>query len=451
MSTAPRSRPITDQEYRNLTQQQRVQLGLDEPQQGAPIDFSGPVFPNPNHVQPRLDTDSGIEPTRLPNGVSFNHQNFQGSPQYDISKPDSAEILPPALQTVQAQFGGDKRVSTPTTNTETVTMRLPSGEEIDGVVPAGLSDDEVKSYVRMKRPDLFGAPAGIQSPANPMDQYTQEHSPAAGVAAMSGGTPNLRPASTAEGVLGGAGLGAAGLATYGPAVAGVTLPFLRTQAQKHPIIATMAAQQLIHEARQIPGVGRFIPSAAEWLPFLIPGMAGKGGPKPEPIEPAFPGAPEPTMPPEIQQSQPLGKVPPTGALPEAQSGEALANTPRPKLPFLPPQYPPEAPQTFAPPRTPSPAATDRLETRSIQEQIRDAAETEDQTRQRIIDQEWFARNAPSTTKGDLVQQARAGRAQPTVADEPVTPSAPAPSPESDEMVKMKKMLTAAQRMKRSVQ
>jgi hypothetical protein len=53
-------------------------------------------------------------------------------------------------------------------NKETVTMRLPSGEEIDAIIPAGLSDDQAKSLMRMKRPDLFGAPAGMPKPPNPL-------------------------------------------------------------------------------------------------------------------------------------------------------------------------------------------------------------------------------------------------------------------------------------------
>lgn len=50
--------------------------------------------------------------------------------------------------------------------TETVTLRLPSGEEIDAVVPAGLSDAAIKVYTLSKRPDLFtsGLPKKGQPP-----------------------------------------------------------------------------------------------------------------------------------------------------------------------------------------------------------------------------------------------------------------------------------------------
>lgn len=38
---------------------------------------------------------------------------------------------------------------------ETVTLRLPSGENVDFVVPGGMSDAEVRTFVLSKRPDLF--------------------------------------------------------------------------------------------------------------------------------------------------------------------------------------------------------------------------------------------------------------------------------------------------------
>lgn len=44
---------------------------------------------------------------------------------------------------------------------ETVTLKLPSGESVDFMVPGGMSDAEVKTFVLSKRPDLFQS----QSPA----------------------------------------------------------------------------------------------------------------------------------------------------------------------------------------------------------------------------------------------------------------------------------------------
>lgn len=53
--------------------------------------------------------------------------------------------------------------------TETVSLKLPSGEEVDAIVPAGLDDAGVKSLVRMKQPDIFGPPAGVAKPALPKE------------------------------------------------------------------------------------------------------------------------------------------------------------------------------------------------------------------------------------------------------------------------------------------
>jgi hypothetical protein len=45
-------------------------------------------------------------------------------------------------------------------DTETVTLKLPSGEEIDAIVPSGLDDAGVKSLMQMKHPELIGPPGG---------------------------------------------------------------------------------------------------------------------------------------------------------------------------------------------------------------------------------------------------------------------------------------------------
>ena len=89
-----RRRPLTDAEYAALTKQQRIAAGLDEDEPGAPADFNGPVFPNPNHIQPQLDTDSAIPPTRLPEGVTFQHGNWSGTPRMDLSNPMAADVIP---------------------------------------------------------------------------------------------------------------------------------------------------------------------------------------------------------------------------------------------------------------------------------------------------------------------------------------------------------------------
>lgn len=47
---------------------------------------------------------------------------------------------------------------------ETVTLKLPTGEMVDFVVPGGLSDNEVKAFVMSKRPDLFATQPGTIGP-----------------------------------------------------------------------------------------------------------------------------------------------------------------------------------------------------------------------------------------------------------------------------------------------
>lgn len=184
-------------------------------------------------------------------------------------------------------------------------MQLPSGEVINGVVPAGLSDDDIKSYVRMKRPDLFGAPAGVPGAKTEM-KYNY-------LGTIPGDDPNFRnpwgayPGASAvnrpvtgKDLVPGAAVAAPAAAYMGGATA---LPFLVGAARAHPWIAQAVASAAISEARNIPAVGKFIPPYSEWLPFLIGGKGAeakpgtpappvKWGPKPE-VEPTPSAAPPP--------------------------------------------------------------------------------------------------------------------------------------------------------------
>jgi hypothetical protein len=101
-----RRRPLTAAEYAALTRQQRVAAGLDDDEEGAPADFNGPVFSNPQHIQPQLDTDPTMPVTRLPNGVSFQRQNFSGSPQMDVSNPATADVMPTMGREIAAKTDG---------------------------------------------------------------------------------------------------------------------------------------------------------------------------------------------------------------------------------------------------------------------------------------------------------------------------------------------------------
>ena len=99
-----RRRPLTSAEYAALTKQQRIAGGLEDDDQGAPANFNGPVFPNPTHIQPRADTDPAIDPTRLPEGVTFQHGNWSGTPQMDVSNPAAADVQPAMGREVGTQM-----------------------------------------------------------------------------------------------------------------------------------------------------------------------------------------------------------------------------------------------------------------------------------------------------------------------------------------------------------
>jgi len=111
---AQRRRPLTEAEYAQLTKQQRIAAGFEEDDQGAPADFSGRVFPNPTHIQPHADTDPAIDPTRLPEGVTFQRGNWSGSPQMDISNPAAADVLPAMGREIGTDFSNHP-VSDPAT------------------------------------------------------------------------------------------------------------------------------------------------------------------------------------------------------------------------------------------------------------------------------------------------------------------------------------------------
>lgn len=88
---------------------------------GAPTDFAGPVLPNPHNIKVSDDTDSGVEPTRLPNGVSFQQQNFTGATPGDISNPPHTQ-----MSTTGAQFGAQ-----PVTLDMSTAQPLPAPVKLD--------------------------------------------------------------------------------------------------------------------------------------------------------------------------------------------------------------------------------------------------------------------------------------------------------------------------------
>ena len=114
-SLAGLSPAVLKKRYDQLTPEERRQLGFtrlatdqeaasaQQSPQGAPANFGGPVLPNPNRIKVSDDTDSGVEPTRLPNGVNFQHGNFSGAMPSDMSNPPRAAL---AGQTVGVKSSG---------------------------------------------------------------------------------------------------------------------------------------------------------------------------------------------------------------------------------------------------------------------------------------------------------------------------------------------------------
>lgn len=99
--------------YKRLSPAERQTLGFTRPATdaeiatagqaaGAPADFAGPVFSNPDGAKVSDDTESGIAPLRLPNGVSLQHQNFTGRMPADASTPPQAQIVGPHVQTISS-------------------------------------------------------------------------------------------------------------------------------------------------------------------------------------------------------------------------------------------------------------------------------------------------------------------------------------------------------------
>lgn len=124
-----RRRPLTSAEYAALTKSQRQAAGLEDSDEGAPANFAGPVFPNPNHVQPQLDTDNSTPVTRLPNGVSFQKGNYQGGAQPDVSNPPTTQATP---ETVGANMSAAPvKLPAGATLESSGDMKLPPGASLE--------------------------------------------------------------------------------------------------------------------------------------------------------------------------------------------------------------------------------------------------------------------------------------------------------------------------------
>lgn len=178
--------------------------------------------------------------------------------------------------------------------------------------------------------DSSGTP---QSDGAPIQKVTRSTNPKLNIAASGENMPEYVGATGAIG----AGLMAGELAA--PAI-GPIRGMISKQMAKHPILGPTVASYLISKAREIPWIGEKIPPNAELMPFL----AGKGaGDEPAPT---YPGASEPTAPPEVLQAAPLSRG---GGKPVSSPSDALGNVPVKTEPAkLPAAFEP-APAPYKPP------------------------------------------------------------------------------------------------------
>lgn len=106
MSTPAQTRPLTDQEFAGLTDDQLTKLGFKPAEQGAPADFGGTVYPNPDNLRPVASEGDPGTSTRLPDGVSLSSPKFTGPAQMDTSNPAAAQLLPSGSTTIAAKTTG---------------------------------------------------------------------------------------------------------------------------------------------------------------------------------------------------------------------------------------------------------------------------------------------------------------------------------------------------------
>lgn len=292
-----RSRILTDEEYARLTPSQLASAGLGGSSEGAPANFNGPVFPNPDHIQAHLDTDSAIPVTRLPNGVSFQKGNFSGSPQMDVSNPASAEIIPGMGRTIAAQMTPAASAQNSTAKTSPLN---PLVAKVRAKYPGAyddLDDAELTKRVLAKYPQY----EDLARPDSPMpgSPTTQPEMKGSWLGTLEGGPTDTNPSGSKVprsimnapdslgDAIGGLTIAGTGAMAAAPVLRAIVPPIARIAA-KHPMITSTLASEAISQARHLPGVGRFIPPFSEMLPFLLNG--GKSEPEgaPEKILDATP-------------------------------------------------------------------------------------------------------------------------------------------------------------------
>lgn len=155
---------------------------------------------------------------------------------------------------------------------ETVSLKLPSGEMVDAVVPAGYSDQQVKLLMQMKRPDLI-APPSVPNPAGATKQAAAANmQPSALGLDYSPAPPGpgkdeyfvQNPQALDKNAAMAVGAAPLGLAAAIPGVGAVA----RGAIKAAPYIA---ASEGINYARQHLPLGKYIPPGSELVPLFMGG------------------------------------------------------------------------------------------------------------------------------------------------------------------------------------
>lgn len=162
---------------------------LDEQKRGTPPDFGGPVFPNPRGLQVSPDTASGIPPTRLPKGVSFQHENFSGEMPKDTSNPPAAQLIAHPAST-------SSPVSVRGVNTSQPTAATAATEE----QPPAIHSEAAPLNLPAEKPTIPSlAPIGQKQQAD--EQRQQQLAKGSGIAQI--GNPWARGALRGLNIVGG--------------------------------------------------------------------------------------------------------------------------------------------------------------------------------------------------------------------------------------------------------
>lgn len=76
-----------------LTPEEATQYKAEHKEEGAPVGFPGMVLPNPNHIEPVLDTDIKPETEKITGGAKMNTDNSPAkTPEGNVSNPEKVNM-----------------------------------------------------------------------------------------------------------------------------------------------------------------------------------------------------------------------------------------------------------------------------------------------------------------------------------------------------------------------